>query len=135
MTNSFERSKMRTVCRNLADALDRCSGSTLQQRWNDFEKRFWPYVRAKARFISAALIKGLFTFPVATSPSTQSQSQGHPLALNRKILQLPPVTTVASGRLRSARRALRTGAALGTDEPTLLGFVKPQQGQTYFGWQ
>jgi len=33
---------MRAVCRYLADALDRCSGSTLQQRWNDFEKRFWP---------------------------------------------------------------------------------------------
>ena len=42
MPNSFERSKMRAVCRHLADALDRCSGSTLQQRWNDFEKRFWP---------------------------------------------------------------------------------------------
>jgi len=41
MPNSCERSKMRTVCRYLADALDRCSGSTLQQRWNDFEKRFW----------------------------------------------------------------------------------------------
>jgi len=41
MPNSFERSKMRAVCRYLADALDRCSGSTLQQRWNDFEKRFW----------------------------------------------------------------------------------------------
>src|SRR5271167_4457622 len=39
--NSFERSKMRAVCRHLADALDYCSGSTLQQRWNDFEKRFW----------------------------------------------------------------------------------------------
>jgi hypothetical protein len=38
--NSFERSKMRAVCRYLADALDRCSGSTLQHRWNDFEKRF-----------------------------------------------------------------------------------------------
>ncbi len=42
MPNSFERSKMRAVCRYLADALDRCSGSTLQQRWNDFEKKFWP---------------------------------------------------------------------------------------------
>jgi len=42
MPNSFERSKMRAVCRYLADALDRCRGSTLQQRWNDFEKRFWP---------------------------------------------------------------------------------------------
>jgi integrase len=42
MPSSFERSKMREVCRYLADALDRCSGSTLQQRWNDFEKRFWP---------------------------------------------------------------------------------------------
>jgi integrase len=42
MSNSFERSKMRAVCRHLADALDRCSGSTLQQRWNDFEKRCWP---------------------------------------------------------------------------------------------
>lgn len=41
MPNSFERSKMRTVCRYLADSLDRCSGSTLQQRWNDFENRFW----------------------------------------------------------------------------------------------
>jgi site-specific recombinase XerD len=43
---SFERSKMRAVCRYLADALDRCSGSTLQQRWNDFEKRFWPKWKA-----------------------------------------------------------------------------------------
>ena len=42
MPNSFERSKMRAVCRYLADALDRCRGSTLQRRWNDFEKRFWP---------------------------------------------------------------------------------------------
>src|SRR6202522_4652487 len=39
---NIERSKMRAVCRFLADALDRCGGSTLQQRWNDFEKRFWP---------------------------------------------------------------------------------------------
>ena len=44
--NSFERSKMRAVCRYLADALDRCSGSTLQHRWNDFEKRFWPKWKA-----------------------------------------------------------------------------------------
>jgi integrase len=46
MPNSFERSKMRAVCRYLADALDRCSGSTLQERWNDFEKRFWPKWKA-----------------------------------------------------------------------------------------
>ena len=46
MPNSFERSKMRAVCRYLADALDRCSGSTLQQRWNDFEKRYWPKWKA-----------------------------------------------------------------------------------------
>jgi hypothetical protein len=46
MPNSFERSKMRAVCRYLADALDRCSGSTLQQRWSDFEKRFWPKWKA-----------------------------------------------------------------------------------------
>jgi integrase len=46
MPNSFERSKMRAVCRYLADALDRCSGSTLQQRWTDFEKRFWPKWKA-----------------------------------------------------------------------------------------
>src|SRR5260370_16898198 len=44
--NSFERSKMRAVCRYLADALDRCNGSTLQQRWNDFETRFWPNWKA-----------------------------------------------------------------------------------------
>jgi site-specific recombinase XerD len=46
MPNSFERSKMRTVCRYLTDALDRCTGSTQQQRWNDFEKRFWPKWKA-----------------------------------------------------------------------------------------
>src|SRR5580700_1575563 len=46
MPNSFETSKMRAVCRYLGDALDRCSGSTLQQRWNDFEKRFWPKWKA-----------------------------------------------------------------------------------------
>src|SRR6266700_1039376 len=46
MPNSFERSKMRVVCRHLADALDRCSGSTLQQRWNDFEKGVWPKWKA-----------------------------------------------------------------------------------------
>jgi hypothetical protein len=46
MPNGFERSKMRAVCRYWADALDRCSGSTLQQRWNDFEKRFWPKWKA-----------------------------------------------------------------------------------------
>jgi hypothetical protein len=46
LPNSFERSKMRAVSRYLADALDRCSGSTLQQRWNDFEKRFWPKWKA-----------------------------------------------------------------------------------------
>jgi integrase len=46
MPNSFERSKMRSVCRYLADALDRCSGSTLQRRWTDFEKRFWPKWKA-----------------------------------------------------------------------------------------
>jgi len=46
MPNSFERSKMRAVCRHLADALDRCSGSTLQQRWNDFEKGVWPKWKA-----------------------------------------------------------------------------------------
>jgi hypothetical protein len=46
-------------------------------------------------------------------------------------MQLPAVTTVASGGLRSARRALRTGAALSTDETTWLGFLEPQPGQTY----
>ena len=33
---------MRASCRHLADALDRCSGPTLQQRWNHFEKKIWP---------------------------------------------------------------------------------------------
>jgi hypothetical protein len=46
MPNSLERSKMRAVCWYLADALDRCNGSTLQQRWNDFEKRYWPKWKA-----------------------------------------------------------------------------------------
>jgi hypothetical protein len=40
MPNSFERSRMRTVCRYLADALDRCSGSTLQHRWTISRRGF-----------------------------------------------------------------------------------------------
>ena len=37
-----DKRRMRGACRHLADALDRCSGSTLQQRWNHFEKKIWP---------------------------------------------------------------------------------------------
>jgi integrase len=36
-----DRSKMQGACRHLAHALDRSGGSTLQQRWNDFEKKIW----------------------------------------------------------------------------------------------
>ena len=36
-----DKTKMRGACRHLADALDRSSGSTLQRRWNDFEKKIW----------------------------------------------------------------------------------------------
>ncbi len=63
MPNSFERSKMRAVCRYLADALDRCSGSTLQQRWNDFEKRFWPISGSLESIVAAAPIGlGVYAF-------------------------------------------------------------------------
>jgi hypothetical protein len=37
-----DKNRMRVACRHLADALDRSSGSTLQQRWNQFEKKTWP---------------------------------------------------------------------------------------------
>lgn len=37
-----DKSKMWGACCHLADALDRCSGSTLQQRWSDFETKIWP---------------------------------------------------------------------------------------------
>ncbi len=37
-----DKNRMRGACRHLADALDRCGGSTLQQRWNHFEKKIWP---------------------------------------------------------------------------------------------
>lgn len=37
-----DKSKMRGACCHLADALDCCSGSTLQQRWSDFETKIWP---------------------------------------------------------------------------------------------
>ena len=37
-----DKSKMRGACCHLADALDRCSGSTLQHRWSDFETKIWP---------------------------------------------------------------------------------------------
>ncbi len=37
-----DKSKIRGACCHLADALDRCSGSTLQHRWSDFETEIWP---------------------------------------------------------------------------------------------
>jgi len=37
-----DKSKMRGACKHLADALGRCPGITLQQRWQDFEKTVWP---------------------------------------------------------------------------------------------
>jgi hypothetical protein len=36
-----DMSKIQGACRHLADALDRLSGSTLQERWNAFEKKIW----------------------------------------------------------------------------------------------
>jgi integrase len=37
-----DKSKARNACQHLADALGRCRGRTLQQRWRDFEKSVWP---------------------------------------------------------------------------------------------
>jgi integrase len=37
-----DKSKMRGACCHLGDALDHCIGSTLQQRWSDFETKIWP---------------------------------------------------------------------------------------------
>jgi integrase len=37
-----DKSKMRGACKHLANALDRCQGITLQQRWQDFENTVWP---------------------------------------------------------------------------------------------
>jgi hypothetical protein len=42
LPNVQDKTKMRGACRHLADALDRCSGSTLQHRWNHLEKTIWP---------------------------------------------------------------------------------------------
>lgn len=41
-----DQAKMRGACRHLADALDRCRGLTLQQRWRDLEKTIWPRWKA-----------------------------------------------------------------------------------------
>jgi hypothetical protein len=37
-----DKGKMRSACRHLADALDRCPDITLQERWRAFEKTVWP---------------------------------------------------------------------------------------------
>jgi hypothetical protein len=37
-----DKSKAHNACQHLADALGRCSGRTLQQRWRVFEKSVWP---------------------------------------------------------------------------------------------
>lgn len=37
-----DKPRLQLACQRLADALDRVSGSTLQQRWNHFEKKIWP---------------------------------------------------------------------------------------------
>jgi hypothetical protein len=41
LPNVQDKRKMHAACTHLADALDRLSGSTLQQRWNAFEKKIW----------------------------------------------------------------------------------------------
>jgi integrase len=41
-----DHSNLRGACRHLADALDGCRGSTLQERWNDFENKVWPQWKA-----------------------------------------------------------------------------------------
>jgi integrase len=41
LPNVQDKRKMHAACKHLADALDRLSGSTLQHRWNVFEKRIW----------------------------------------------------------------------------------------------
>ena len=42
LPTSQDRYKLRGATRHLAGALDGCSGLTLQQRWNDFERKVWP---------------------------------------------------------------------------------------------
>jgi hypothetical protein len=126
-------SSLTAIAKALQEKLGCAAACAVAHQEQDFLHPTGPPRPRSHHFAESLTEDGLFTFPVATSPSTQSQSQRHPLALNRKILQLPPVTTVASGRLRSARRALRSIAVLGTDEPTLLGFFEPNKVRPFSG--
>jgi hypothetical protein len=107
MPNSFERSKMRAVCRYLADALDRCSGSTLQQRWNDFEKRFWPKWKAgvdrRGREYWTWGVRVLISARMI-APSLDMLSD---LRVNQWIAHLPEDHPLAQRTRRFCRRLIR----------------------------
>ncbi|MGA8594014.1 MAG: site-specific integrase [Bryobacteraceae bacterium] len=40
--NAEDKRKAVNACNKLGEALDRCRGRTLQDRWNDFERSVWP---------------------------------------------------------------------------------------------
>ena len=74
--------------RRLADALDRCSGPTLQQRWNHFEKKIWP--KWKRWYWSA---NSLWTWGarvlVPTRMVVPSIEWLHDVRVNQWIVRLP----------------------------------------------
>ena len=111
LPSTQEENRMRVACRHLADALDRLSGPTLQQRWNQFEKKIWPKWAAGIGRPSELWTWGARVL-VPTSAIVQSTEWLHDLRVNQWIVRLPEMREAWGNSLR-ARGAL-TLSVLGT---------------------
>jgi hypothetical protein len=83
-----DKSKMQGACRHLADALDRLSGSTLQERWNAFEKRIWTKWKTGSDRPSTLWTWGARVL-VPTRMVAPSIEWLHDVHVNRWIVRLP----------------------------------------------
>jgi integrase len=107
-----DKNRMRGACRHLADALDRCDGSTLQQRWNHFEKKIWPKWNAGIGRPCSLWTWGARVL-VPTRMIVPSIEWLHDVRVNQWIVRLPeehPLVLQHSLLLRAIAGVTWTGA-------------------------
>ncbi len=107
-----DKNRMRGACRHLADALDRCDGSTLQQRWNHFEKKIWPKWNAGIGRPCSLWTWGARVL-VPTRMIVPSIEWLHDVRVNQWIVRLPeehPLVQQHSLLLRAIAGVTWTGA-------------------------
>jgi integrase len=83
-----DKPRLQLACGRLADALDCLSGSTLQQRWNSFEKRIWTKWKAGTGRPSTLWTWGARVL-VPTRMVAPSIEWLHDVRVNQWIVRLP----------------------------------------------